>query len=115
MLERAGPYDLSWPTSVFVGSFGAMYPVFVRGCAYLAHDDGAAAAIEFQKILAHSGIIYNDPVGAVAQLYLGRAYVLTGQGEKAKAAYLAFLTAWKGADPGTPLLKKAIAEFEQIG
>jgi hypothetical protein len=34
-------------------------PVYVRGEAYLAAGQGGAAATEFQKILDHSGIVWN--------------------------------------------------------
>ena len=57
---------------------------------------------EFQKILDHRGIVVSDPVGALAHLQLGRAYALTRDKTKAKAAYEDFLTLWKDADPGIP-------------
>ena len=57
-----------------------------------------------QKILEHPGLVQNEPIGALARLELGRAYLLAGDRTKAKAAYQDFLTLWKNADPGTPNL-----------
>jgi eukaryotic-like serine/threonine-protein kinase len=59
-----------------------MYPVFVRAEAYLAAHQGSEAAVEFQKILYHSGIVVNQPIGALARLGLARAYVLQGEAAK---------------------------------
>jgi predicted Zn-dependent protease len=114
-LRIAAPYETGWPTSVFVGSFGALYPIYVRGQAYLAANQGAKAAVEFQNILSHLGIVYFDPVvGAAARLQLGRAYVLAGDQTKARSAYQDLLTFWKDADPDIPILKQARAEFAKL-
>ena len=64
-----------------------MYPVYVRGEAYLAAHRGREAAAEFQKILDHRGIVLNEPIGALAHLQLGRAYAILGDSAKARAAY----------------------------
>ena len=65
-------------------------------------------------LLSRRGIVYDDPVGAVARLQLGRAYVLAGDSTKAKAAYQDFLTLWKDADPDIPILRQARAEFAAL-
>ena len=62
----------------------ALYPVFVRGEAYLAAHQGSEAAAEFQKILDHRGIVLNEPIGALAHLQIGRAYAMQGDTAKAK-------------------------------
>ncbi len=77
-----------------------MYPVYVRGEAYLALHDGAKAAAEFEKIVGHRGIVISDPVGAMARLELGRSYAMAGDGAKAKAAYEDFLGAMEGRGRG---------------
>ena len=110
-LEIALPYDLALPGSSFVGFFGALYPAYVRGESYLAAHRGAQAATEFQRILDHRGLVFSDPVGAVARLQLGRALALSGDKAKAKTAYQGFLTLWKDADPDIPILKQAKAEY----
>ena len=48
-----------------------MYPVYVRGEAYLAAHQGKEAAAEFQKILDHRGIVLNEPIGALALFVSG--------------------------------------------
>src|SRR6476469_5451295 len=113
-LQVAAPYELGSPPSSFYGFFGAMYPVYVRGLAYLAAHRGAEAAAEFQKILDHRGIVGADPVGALAHLQLGRAFALSGDKTKAKVAYQDFLTLWKDADRDIPILQQAKAECAEL-
>jgi hypothetical protein len=91
-----------------------MYSVFVRGEAYLASHQGSEAATEFQKILAHPGIVVNEPIGARAHLQIGRAYAMQGDTVKAKAAYLDFLVLWKDADPEIPIFIAAKAEYAKL-
>ena len=92
----------------------AVYPVYVRGTAYLAGKNGPAAASEFQKILDHRGIVFNELIGALAHVGLARAYTLSGDTEKAKAAYQDFFTLWKNADHDIPVLTQANAEFAKL-
>jgi eukaryotic-like serine/threonine-protein kinase len=113
-LQIAAVYELGRPRCNLQGFFGALYPVYVRGMAYLAAKQGAEAAVEFQKILDHRGIVLSDPIGALARLQLGRAYALAGDTAKAKAAYQDFLTLWKDADPNVPILKQANAEYARL-
>ena len=75
---------------------------------------GREAAAEFQKILDHRGIVLNEPIGALAHLQLGRAYVLQGDTSKARAAYQDFLSLWKAADPDIPIFKQAKAEYAKL-
>jgi eukaryotic-like serine/threonine-protein kinase len=114
VLQVAAPYDLASPPSSFHGFFGSLYPVYVRGQAYLAAHRGTEAAAEFQKILDHRGIVVSDPVGVAARLQSGRAFALSGDTAKAKAAYQDFLALWKDADPDIPILKEAEAEYEKL-
>jgi len=112
-LELAAPYELGLPAIGFY-NWPNLYPVYVRGEAYLAaHQDGKAAA-EFQKILDHRGIVLNEPIGALAHLQLGRAYAMQGDTAKARAAYQDFLTLWKDADPDIPILIAAKAEYGRL-
>jgi tetratricopeptide (TPR) repeat protein len=113
-LQAAVANELGTPRSSLEGRIGALYPIYVRGQAYLAAHQGARAAIEFQKILDHRGIVVSDPVGAVARLELGRAFAASGERRKAKAAYQDFLTLWKDADPDIPILKQANSEYLRI-
>jgi eukaryotic-like serine/threonine-protein kinase len=91
-----------------------LYPVYLRGEAYLAAKQGSAAAAEFQKILDHPGVVLNEPISSLAQLGLGRAYVLAGNRDKAKTAYQDFLALWKNGDPELSTLKLAKAEYEKL-
>ncbi len=91
-----------------------MYPVYIRGEAYLALHRGAQAAAEFQKIVDHREIVISDPVGALAHLQLGRAYLMAGDEAKAKAAYSDFLNLWKDADTNIPVLQQARLEYAQL-
>jgi eukaryotic-like serine/threonine-protein kinase len=115
VLQTATPYELGTPRSCLQGFFGALYPVYVRGEAYLSERRGAEAAAEFQKILEHRGRVLSDPIGALANLQLARAYVLMGDKAKAKAAYERFLSLWKDADPAIPVLKRAQGEYRKLG
>ena len=110
-LEIARRYDLATPPSGFFGYYGALYPVYVRGRAYLAAHKGTEAAAEFEKILNHRGLVLNDPIGALAHLELGRAYALSADRMEAKSAYQSFLTLWKEADRDLPIFKQAQAEY----
>jgi eukaryotic-like serine/threonine-protein kinase len=113
-LESAAPYELATPRSNLQGFFGALYPVYVRGQAYLSAHQGVQAAAEFQKILDHRGIVASDPIGVLARLQLGRSYVLSGDTAKAKSAYQDFLAVWKDADSEIPILKQAKTEYAQL-
>jgi eukaryotic-like serine/threonine-protein kinase len=115
-VETLGPaasYELGATTSSTYGWTG-MYPVFVRGEAYLLARKPAEAAAEFQKILDHRGIVLNELVGPLARLGLARAYVLQADSVRARAVYEDFLTLWKNADPDIPILKQAKAEYAKL-
>ena len=114
ILQGAVPRELGVQRSTIHALFGALYPVYVRGEAYLAEGQGAEAAAEFQKILGNRGIVLTDPIGALAHLQLGRAYTLLGDKTRAKSAYQDFLTLWKDADPEIPILKQAKAEYTKL-
>jgi serine/threonine protein kinase/tetratricopeptide (TPR) repeat protein len=112
LLQAATPYEMG--VGGATGLYGIFYPIYVRGQAYLLAHRYAEAAAEFQRILDYPGVVFADPVGAVARLQLGRALVLSGDKTKAKAAYQDFLTLWKDADPGIPILLQAKAEYAKL-
>jgi len=115
---------IEFGTIPFVNNASCLYPTYVRGETYLAAGQGRAAAAEFQKILDHSGIVWNCWTGALARLGMARANALQSralQGAdadaarvRARAAYKDFLTVWKDADPGIPILKQAKAEYAKL-
>jgi serine/threonine protein kinase/tetratricopeptide (TPR) repeat protein len=122
----------------FVLNFSCLYPTYIRGEAYLAAGRGKEAAAEFQKILDHSGIVWNCWTGALAHLGVARANALEAgdarvgtaasavQGERsspadrdaarvrALAAYKDFFALWKDADPDILILKQAKAEYAKL-
>jgi serine/threonine protein kinase/tetratricopeptide (TPR) repeat protein len=114
LLDPAVPYELGTPRVSGTMGIGALYPIYARGEAWLAAHQGSKAAAEFRRILDHRGIVLSDPVGALARLQLGRAYAMSGDQAKAKAAYQDFLTLWKDADPGIPILKRAKLEYARL-
>ena len=113
-LQIASRYDLALGGVGFIGWFGGLYPIYVRGMAYLAARQPAEAAAEFQRILDHRSIVLVDPMDAMARLQLARALALSGDTVKAKSAYSDLLTLWKNADPDIPVLKEARAEYARL-
>ena len=114
LLNAGASYELGVPPSIAPAFIGPLYPIYVRGQAYLRLQQGEEAAAEFQKILDHRGIVVSDPVGALAHLQLGRAFAMSGDASKALAAYDEFLTLWKDADRDLPILEDARAEYAKL-
>jgi tetratricopeptide (TPR) repeat protein len=108
----------------FVSNLSCLYPIYIRGQAYLAAGQGTQAATEFQSILDHSGMVWNCWTGALARLGVARANALqarTSRGAdadaarvRALAAYKDFLTLWRDADPDIPILRQAKAEYAKL-
>jgi hypothetical protein len=90
----------------------------------MAAGQGIAAAAESQKILDHSGIVWNCWTGALAHLGVARADALQSRTlpgadadaarARALAAYKDSLKLWKDADPDIPILKQAKAEYAKL-
>ena len=113
-LQTASRYDLALGGVGFIGHFGGLYPIYVRGQAYLAAHEFAEAAAEFQRILDHRSIVLVDPMDAMARLQLARALALSGDTGKAKGAYDDLFTLWKTADPDIPVLTQGRAEYARL-
>jgi tetratricopeptide (TPR) repeat protein len=125
-LQSASPIELG--NISFGTNISCLYPTYIRGQAYLAAGQGKEAAAEFQKIIDHSGIVWNCWTGALAHLGVARANALqarTFQGQaqgadadtarvRALAAYKDFLTLWSDADPDIPILKEARLEYAKL-
>ena len=108
-LEVAAPYEMG------TGPGSPGYAInYVRAEAFLRLKDGAKAAAEYQKILAHRGIAPLDVAYNLSHLGLGKAYALQGNTAQARTAYQDFFAAWKDADPDIPLLKEAKAEYAKL-
>jgi eukaryotic-like serine/threonine-protein kinase len=91
-----------------------LFPVYVRGQAFLALHQGGKAAAEFQKYIDHRGMVREYPLGALARAGLARAYAMQGEPVKARAAYQDFFSLWKDADPDAPVLKQAKMEYSKL-
>jgi hypothetical protein len=120
-VASASPIELG--QVMFLNNSSCLYNVYERGEAYLAAGQGSAAAAEFQKIIDHSGIVWNCWTGALAHLGVARVNALqarTSQGADADAARVRgsphkdFLTLRKDADPDIPILKEAKAEYGKL-
>jgi eukaryotic-like serine/threonine-protein kinase len=121
-LQAAFPIELGQIN--FAINISCLYPMYMRGDAYLAAGQGSAAAAEFQKVLDHGGIVWNCWTGALARLGVARANALqsrSSQGAdadaarfRALAAYKDFLKLWKDADPEIPMLREAKAEYAKL-
>ena len=107
-------YELAANGLDFNLHLGGLHSAYVRSEAFVAEHQYAEAITELQKIVDHRGIVGADPIGALAQLQLGRVFALSGDKTKAKAAYETFLALWKDADPGVPILKTAKAEYSRL-
>ena len=135
-LEQTRRYELAapqLPTNVL------LYPIYLRGEAYLAAGFPDKAQAEFQKILDHPGLAGNDLLGALAHLGIGRAYameagipVVPAHGKpgaeqhlnralarpdalaKGRSAYQDFFALWRDADADVPILKQAQREYRKL-
>ncbi|MGB8832824.1 MAG: protein kinase [Candidatus Sulfotelmatobacter sp.] len=111
LLTSASPYERAYPEAVYL-----------RGLAYLDLHEGAEAAAEFEKILDHKGANWGSAwqhpywgqFYSLSYLGLARASALAGDPAKALNAYQEFLTLWKNADPDTPVLTQADAEYARL-
>ena len=106
LLRPALHYELARP-----GGITPLYPVYIRGLAYLRLGDGRHASAEFQKLLDHPGLIRMDVIGALSHLQMARAQKLAGDRAAAEKSYADFLDLWKDADPDIPVYKQAKAEY----
>jgi predicted Zn-dependent protease len=123
ILQAALPYEQGSPNAGAAAG-ATLYPIYVRGEAYLKLRQGKEAAAEFQKILDKRTIVQNFITGALAHLGLARAYALeaaSAQGAeadaaraKARTAYQDFFALWNDADPDIPILKEAKAEYAKL-
>ena len=121
-LQAASSNELGQIT--FVVNLSCLYDIYIRGEAYLAAGQPGPASAEFQKILDHSGLVWNCWTGALAHLGVARAnaeQAKTSHGAEADAArfralaaYRDFLTLWKDADADIPILKQAKAEYAKL-
>jgi tetratricopeptide (TPR) repeat protein len=114
MLGRAARYELGWQGCCSVGFVGSLYPIYVRGEAYLVLHRGVEAAAEFQKILDYRGIVGSNPIALLAHWKKGKALRLANKTAEAKLEYERFLSLWREADPDVPVLRRVTAEYKSL-
>jgi eukaryotic-like serine/threonine-protein kinase len=124
LLAQQADSSIQYGLIDFVNNLSCLYPVYIRGQAYLAAGQGQSAAGEYQKIIDHSGMVWNCWTGALAHLGIARANALEAKSlegadadaarVRALAAYKSFLDVWKNAEPGIPLYKEAKAEYAKL-
>jgi tetratricopeptide (TPR) repeat protein len=108
--EIARQYELGQPPGFQVLAITPMYPVYLRGEAYLKAAKAAEAVGEFERILQHPGLVQNYPLGVLARLGLARAAALEPDHSRALALYGELLLLWKTADADGPIVKQARSE-----
>jgi hypothetical protein len=110
-LQAVSPFELGSPPPIGVAS---LYPLYLRGEAYLLDGQADAAAREYQKIADHPGLVLNFSLHALAYLKLGEARAAAHDQAGATRAYQQFLTLWKEADPDIPVLREARARSARL-
>ena len=114
-LQATSDYELASPPPN-PSSGAGLYPVYLRGLAYLQAGDARRSASEFQKMIDKRSIVQSVILGALARLQLGRAQAKAVPADlpRAQQAYQDFLALWKDADPDIPILKQAKAEYAKL-
>jgi len=108
LLRDTVKYDLA-----FTG-FDYLYPVYIRGLAYLELGDGRSAAAQFQKLIDNPGFTVRDVTGPLAWLQLARSRKMMGDEAGAQKSYETFLDLWKNADPDIPIYQQAKGEYAKL-
>jgi serine/threonine protein kinase/Tfp pilus assembly protein PilF len=134
-LQITSSYDLASPEPP---GEAYLYPVLLRGLAYLQLKQSDQAEIQFRKILDHPGIALNLPVSVKARLGLAQSCALkantavvtvrehenserSGSHDqpshqadllKARDAYQQFFALW--ADDGIPVVREARIEYRHL-
>ncbi|MBV9623512.1 MAG: hypothetical protein JOZ14_05985 [Acidobacteria bacterium] len=115
---------VEYGTIFFATNPSCLYSTYIKAQVYLASGQAAEAAGEFQKIIDHSGMVWNCSTGALAYLGLARADALESKkssGAVADAArvraltrYRHFFELWKAADPAISIFKTAKTEYAKL-
>jgi serine/threonine protein kinase/tetratricopeptide (TPR) repeat protein len=107
-LGAALPYELGSEGFLF------MYPIYLRGVAYLKAHQGEQATAEFSKFQKYRGIAKNMPFASLAVLQLARAQAMSGETRAARKTYQDFFALWNKADQNIPVLKEARTEYDKL-
>ena len=109
-LDITVPYEWGGERPPFTAG-ATLYPAYLRGLAYLKTNDSGKALQEFQKILDNRGLVWNFPIGALAQLRRAQAYVARTDMPHAREAYRNFFLIWSQADESVSILSRARKEY----
>lgn len=112
-LERAAPYQLGGNTPPFT-SGATLYPIYLRGEAYLSERNFTAAQAEFKKVIDNKGLVWNFPTGILARLQLARTFAAAGDITHAQSAYQDFFQLWRRAEESSRLLQHARREYARL-
>ena len=87
---------------------------YLRGLAHIEAKQGQLAIGDFQGVLEHRGAAFvsRNPIYALAQAGLGRAFASIGDKGNSAKAYQSFLDDWSNADAGQPLIIEAKAHIK---
>ena len=124
-LDRGSPEDaLGHLQAATAHERANLEPTYIRGLAYLAQGQAAAAAQAFGQVLDNRGAALarlrtsSAPFGGfpyqIAHLGLGRAYALQGNTDLARESYETFFELWNDADRDVPILVAARAEYQEL-
>ena len=122
--ELQASIPIEFGTVPFLTNVSCLYPIYVRGEAYLVAGQGRLAVNEFQKVVDHDGMVWNCWTGSLARLGIARGNALQAKASRgadadaartrALTAYKEFLALWKDADPQIPILQQAKSEYAKL-
>jgi hypothetical protein len=122
--ELQASIPIEFGTVPFLTNVSCLYPIYVRGEAYLVAGQGRLAVNEFQKVVDHDGMVWNCWTGSLARLGIARGNALQAKASRgadadaartrALTAYKDFLALWKDADPQIPILQQAKSEYAKL-
>lgn len=107
-LRAAAPYELGRTETL------PLMAIYVRGLAYLRSGEGAEAAVEFRKVIDHRGIAAVSVLNVLARVGLARAARQSGNTAGSREEYDRFLSQWKNADAGVPILEEVRREYAAL-
>ena len=110
-LQGKTAYELGHPPQF---NLGPMYPVYIRGEAFLKANEPDGAVAQFRNIIEHRGVTVNFPLASLAHLQLARALAMQRDQTGARREYDAFFALWKDADRDIPVLRAAHAEYARL-
>ncbi|MGA9641763.1 MAG: protein kinase [Terriglobales bacterium] len=113
-LQAAIPYELGGGVPPYSPVGASMYPVYLRGEAYVQLGQWERAEEEFEKIVEHRGLVWNFPLGVLAEFQLAKAYAGMGETEKARNEYQKLLGIWKDADANFAMVSEAKREYARV-